>query len=272
VSKLLVRGIARTPASATACLLFLAITLASFARPAVAVTTVNSGMTLTGDTTTITDPSIIDMGTVDFNQSFDGTYAGAISSAGAIPGMGNVVKDGIGNVTFSGSDTYTGTTTINAGTLSLTGSYNLSGGATLAAGTMLTFAGTGGTLMGNITDDGTLTANSSGTVTLGGNVIGAGGVTRSQFRHYGARSTVRRNLSKLAFAGFRRGSTRPHHCAASSAPNDGGYSVPVRWRWRARDRTGSFHVASWPRQLGNARRRRQCRDAQPSDRRRDGRR
>jgi fibronectin-binding autotransporter adhesin len=127
-----------------------AFVAAGFALPSRAVTTVNSGMTLTGDTTTITDPSIIDNGTVDFNQSFDGTYAGVISSTG------DVVKDGAGDVTFSGANTYTGTTTINAGTLSLSNPD-------VTANNVLS---------GNILDDASLV--SSGNMEFAGAISGSG--------------------------------------------------------------------------------------------------
>lgn len=65
-----------------------ALAVTVFVSPALAVTTVNSGNTLTGDTTTITDPSIIDNGTVDFTQAAAGTYSGVIQ------GTGTVIKDG----------------------------------------------------------------------------------------------------------------------------------------------------------------------------------
>ncbi|MCE9556011.1 MAG: autotransporter domain-containing protein [Planctomycetes bacterium] len=50
-------------------------------------------------------------GTVEFNQTTDGTYAGAMIGAGAL------VKMGAGNLTFTGLNTYSGGTTVSAGTL-----------------------------------------------------------------------------------------------------------------------------------------------------------
>ena len=77
-------------------------------------TTVNMGATLVGNTTSL-QGAIADAGTLTFNQSTSGTYAGVIS------GAGSVSLSGTGTVTLSGANTYTGGTTVTGGTLVVTG-------------------------------------------------------------------------------------------------------------------------------------------------------
>ena len=77
-------------------------------------TTVNTGATLVGTTTSL-QGAIADAGTLTFNQSTSGTYAGVIS------GAGSVSLSGTGTVTLSGANTYTGGTTVTGGTLVVTG-------------------------------------------------------------------------------------------------------------------------------------------------------
>ncbi len=72
-------------------------------------TTVTAGV-LEGTTTSL-QHDILDNATVDFNQSFTGTYSGSIT------GTGNVIKDGTGTVILTGMNNYSGGTTVNDGTL-----------------------------------------------------------------------------------------------------------------------------------------------------------
>jgi autotransporter-associated beta strand protein len=73
------------------------------------------GGTLTGTTTSLQGVILNDADVV-FDQTTNGTYAGAMS------GIGAVTKEGSGTVSFTGANTYTGTTTVNAGTLAVNGS------------------------------------------------------------------------------------------------------------------------------------------------------
>jgi len=86
--------------------------------------------------------------TLDFDQAFNGTYAGVMSSNLLVE------KNGIGTVTFSGINTYTGATTINAGTLSVTGAIN--GSSTTGVTSNGTLTGTGS--VGPVNNSGTVTA------------------------------------------------------------------------------------------------------------------
>lgn len=65
--------------------------------------------------------NITNGGSVIFDQTIDGTYAGNITGAGTLTKTGN------NTLTLSGSNSYSGTTTINGGTLRLTSATSLSG-------------------------------------------------------------------------------------------------------------------------------------------------
>jgi outer membrane autotransporter protein len=80
-------------------------------------TTVSAG-TLAGTTQGLKG-SIVNNAAVNFNQSFNGTYAGVMS------GTGSLTKTGSGVVLLSGNNTYSGGTTINSGTLKAALSGNL---------------------------------------------------------------------------------------------------------------------------------------------------
>ena len=84
--------------------------------------------------------------------------ANSTTFAGVISGTGEFAKQGIGTLTLSGNNIYTGGTTIKAGTLQLGN------------------GGTTGSILGNVTDNGTLVFNRSDTVTFPGVISGTGGV------------------------------------------------------------------------------------------------
>ena len=128
-------------------------------------TTVNGG-TLVGDSDSL-QGQITNDAVVDFNQTADGTYAGAMT------GTGVLVKDGTGTLTLSGPNAYTGGTLINAGTLagdttSLQG--NIENNANL-----LFDQEPDGTFAGTIIGTGSLTKDGGGNLTLSGTNTYTGG-------------------------------------------------------------------------------------------------
>jgi autotransporter-associated beta strand protein len=94
--------------------------------------------------------AITDNGTLAFNRSDAVTYGGIIS------GTGSVSQLGAGTTTFTGNQAYTGGTLISAGTLQLGN------------------GGTGGSIVGDVTNHGALSINRSDTVTLPGLISGSG--------------------------------------------------------------------------------------------------
>jgi fibronectin-binding autotransporter adhesin len=93
-------------------------------------------------------------GTLAFNRSNTLTFAGAIS------GSGTVLQQGSGTTVLTADNTYTGDTAIAAGTLQLGN------------------GGTTGSILGNVTDNGTLAFNRSDTLTFAGTISGAGTVAQ----------------------------------------------------------------------------------------------
>ena len=88
---------------------------------------------LVGSTTSLQGP-ITNNSTLEFSQSTNGTYAGAMS------GTGTFTKSGAGTITLNGANTYTGTTTIGGG------GVTLGTGSAISTNT-LTFNGTTGLVL-----------------------------------------------------------------------------------------------------------------------------
>jgi outer membrane autotransporter protein len=83
------------------------------------------------------------------------------------------------NDTFAGIISGTGGVTVSGGTQTLSGANTYTGGTTISAGTLqLGDGGASGSLIGNVTNNGTLAFNRSDAVTFGGIVSGAGAVNQ----------------------------------------------------------------------------------------------
>ncbi len=93
-------------------------------------------------------------GTLTFNRSDDITFGGLIS------GTGSVDKLGGNTLTLTANNTYSGGTTIAAGTLQI------------GAG------GTSGSIMGNVTNNGTLIFNRSSNASFSGTISGSGSLVK----------------------------------------------------------------------------------------------
>jgi outer membrane autotransporter protein len=106
-----------------------------------------------GDTGSIVG-NVTDNGTLTFDHSDVVTFPGTIS------GTGTLSQIGTGTTVLTTNDTYTGGTTITAGTLQLGN------------------GGTTGSIVGNVTDDGTLAFGRGNTVTFPGLISGIGGVSQ----------------------------------------------------------------------------------------------
>ena len=115
---------------------------------------------------------------------------GAPNLANNITGSGNLTQAGPGMLTLSGASTYTGTTYVNSGTVNISGSLN-TGSATanvvMADGTTFSAAnitaglanisGSGNITLAGVKANGSITANTTGNLTLSANLTSGGNVT-----------------------------------------------------------------------------------------------
>ena len=150
-----------------------------------------NGYTLTGGTLTLagTTPSIV----------------GAATINSIIAGNAGLTKNGAGLLTLGGTNTFTGGITVNAGTLAVTSDANLgnaSNGITLANGTGLTATvPTGGTALAASR---VVTVN--GTVSIGGNGVGAARFTGAGSLNFGSGVTLTNTANDYTGAtGFNTG-------------------------------------------------------------------
>ncbi|MBE0621831.1 MAG: autotransporter-associated beta strand repeat-containing protein [Burkholderiales bacterium] len=132
-------------------------------------TTVSAG-TLAGTTTSL-QGAIVNNAAVSFDQTTNGTYAGAMSGSGAL------VKTGTGTLTLTGANNYSGGTTVSAGTLA--GTTTSLQGAIINNATVNFDQTTDGSYAGIMSGTGALTKAGTGTVTLSGANSYAGGTTVS---------------------------------------------------------------------------------------------
>ena len=141
-------------------------------------TTINQGG-IQGTTTSINNQSVNTTAVntaLIFNQNFDGTYSGILS------GLGSLLKFGTGTVTLIGSNTYTGGTFIDAGAFSISSAANIGSNSS----PLVFFAGalktTATMALDNVTHlgllGGTFITDPSTTLTLNGQVMGVGSLTK----------------------------------------------------------------------------------------------
>ncbi|WP_175282095.1 autotransporter-associated beta strand repeat-containing protein [Candidatus Odyssella thessalonicensis] len=119
-------------------------------------TTITAGTLQVGNGGTIGSitSNITNNGALIFNRSDAVTYAGTIA------GTGTLDKQGAGTLTLTGDSTYTGNTTITAGVLQIGNN------------------GTTGSLVSDITNNGTLIFNRSNASTYTGNLSGSGALSK----------------------------------------------------------------------------------------------
>ena len=94
------------------------------------------------------------------NNDATSSFSGAIDDSGGTPTLA-LTKEGVGNLTLSGTSTFRGITRVNAGKLILTGALGSAGAVRVGS------PGTGGTLSGNGTIAGTVRIYNTGTIAPG---------------------------------------------------------------------------------------------------------
>ena len=155
--------------------------------------TIVSAGTLQGDTNSL-QGDIADNSHVVFDQTFTGTYAGAIS------GSGSVTKSGSGTVIFSGPNIYTGGTTVSGGTLQ--GDTTSLQGAILNNAAVTFDQTTNGTYSGVLSGSGNVTKSGSGTVIFSGANTYTGGTLVSAGTLQGDTTSLQGDLTNNAIVVF----------------------------------------------------------------------
>ena len=120
-------------------------------------TTISAGTLQVGNggtTGTLGTGTVLDNGTLAFNRS------DAVTVEGAVGGTGALTQIGTGITTLTGANTYTGGTTISAGTLQIGD------------------GGTTGSILGDVTDNGTLAFNRADPVGFSGAISGTGALAQ----------------------------------------------------------------------------------------------
>jgi autotransporter-associated beta strand protein len=127
-------------------------------------TTVNGG-TLAGATDSL-QGDIVNNAQVRFSQTGDGTYAGAMS------GVGSLIKDGAGALALTGINTYSGATKVDGGALIVAGSLK-------SGGPLLVGSAAGGSGIVTLVDTGTLAVGSETVGYLGNGAFNQNGGTHT---------------------------------------------------------------------------------------------
>ncbi len=142
--------------------------------------TVISAGTLQGDTNSIPSGSVLDNGTLIFNQTFNGTFAGSIS------GGGSFLKEGTAQLQLTGnSGSFSGNSTVVSGILNVNG---ILGGA-LTVNSGATLSGTG--FLGNVTNNGTIApGNSIGTIHVNNFINNSTGIYQAEINSSGASDEI----------------------------------------------------------------------------------
>ena len=199
--------------------------------------TLVSGGRLIGTTTSL-QGSITNNAAATFDQTTNGTYAGALT------GSGSLVKSGAGVVTLSGANSYSGGTLVSAGGLVGT-TTSLQGSITNNAA--VTFnQNSDGTYNGAMSGTGSLNKTGSGEVTLSGNstgysgaiTVGNGTLLAASDNAFGTGSVSVTNGSVLANSGrtiangFTIGAAAGTEVYYSQDFNSIGTALPTGWTVR----------------------------------------
>ena len=136
--------------------------------------TVSGGTQILGGANTYTGGTSVTSGAT--LQLGDGGTGGTVAGNIAVGSTSTLAFDYSGSTTFAGTISGAGGVNQLGGTLVLTGANNYSGGTTITSGTLE--LGNGGSITGNVTDNGTLAFNQTGSVTYGGTISGTGGVSQ----------------------------------------------------------------------------------------------
>jgi autotransporter-associated beta strand protein len=101
--------------------------------------------------------------TINCSTSTNYVYGtGTAANSGVISGGISLVKLGVGTQTLGGDNTYSGTTTVSEGSLLVNGALSNTSATTVSSGA--TLGGSGGTIAGGVTVDGTIAPGTSATI------------------------------------------------------------------------------------------------------------
>ena len=134
----------------------------------------NAGAVIWGDSINFGQVSDISLG-ANSELTFDSPNV--LHLAGVITGSGNMIKNGPGALRLSGNSNATGNFTLNAGTLTLDTANSLSSGLLLVGGPATLNTLFAGSLSNTVQLNAGLTVNSVNTLTLSGDISGAGSLT-----------------------------------------------------------------------------------------------